>query len=295
MGERPDRKHVHVHLRGRLGNQMFQYAAGRALATRLDANLTLVTPYFGPDGRFRTDLDPFALDTAVVARWPRHPRHIHWKPLRWAVARLGDHRFRCKLPTFQEPHFHVTDRFFAIADSCCLAGYWQSWRYFDAIADGIRADLDLGRFAGPAIADALANIATQPTAAVHVRRSDYAGDSSTFHLSGRDYYDRARQALDGMGEGLRYLIFSDEPMVAQALLSDWPDCTFVDGHTPYQDMLLFSRCRHYVIANSTFSWWSAWLGATAESRVVAPRQWFSRERQSTMNIRDLYPADWIVI
>jgi hypothetical protein len=199
------------------------------------------------------------------------------------------------LPTFQEPHFHVTDRFFAIDDSCCLAGYWQSWRYFDAIADRIRADLDLGRFAGPAIADALADIATRPTAAVHVRRGDYAGDSSTFHFSGRDYYDRARQALDGMGEGLRYLVFSDEPMVAQALLSDWPHCTFVDGNTPYQDMLLFSRCRHYVIANSSFSWWSAWLGATAESRVVAPRQWFSRERQSTTNIRDLYPADWIVI
>jgi len=295
MGERRDRKQVHVQLGGDLGNQMFEYAAGRALATRLDAALTLVTQYFGPDGKGRTELEPFGLDAAVVARWPIEPRRFRWKPLRWAAARWRDHRYGCKLPIFQEPHFHVTDRFFTIADSCYVAGYWQSWRYFDAIAERIRDDLDLGRFAGPTIADTLAEIESRPTVAVHVRRGEYVDAPAFFHLCGRDYYDRARHALDGADEGLHYLVFSDEPVAARALLGDWPDCTFVGGNTPYEDMLLISRCRHFIIANSTFSWWAAWLGAVMGSRVIAPRQWFARERQSRVDIGDLYPADWTAL
>ena len=295
MGKRPVRKRVHVRLTGKLGNQMFQYAAGRALATRLDANLTLVTPHYGRDGGFRTDLDPFGLDVAVVARWPRAPWRYPTTPLRRAARRWSDHRRRCKLPVLQEPHFHVTDRFFTTADSCCVAGYWQSWRYFDAIADRIRAEFDLGRFTGPAIAGTLADIAARPTAAVHVRRGDYVDGGTVHRLCGRGYYDRARQALDEAGEGLRYLVFSDQPAAARALLGDWPDCTFVSGNTPYEDMLLISRCRHYVIANSTFSWWPAWLGATAESRVVAPRQWFAREFQSQTDVSGLFAAGWRVL
>ena len=295
MGERPNRKQVHVQLGGKLGNQMFEYAAGRALATRLDAELTLVTQYYRPDGGPRIELDPFELDAAVVTRWPKDPGRYRWKYLRRAAARRRDHRLGCNLPIFQEPHFHVTDRFFAIADGCYIAGYWQSWRYFDAIADRIRADFDLGRFAGPAIADTLADIAARPTVAVHIRRGDYVRAASTYHLCGRDYYDHARQTLDGAGDGLRYLVFSDEPLTARALLADWPDCTFVSGNTPFEDMLLMSRCRHYVIANSTFSWWAAWLGATTGSRIVASRHWFAPERHSRTDTSDLYPADWIVL
>ena len=111
----------------------------------------------------------------------------------------------------------------------------------------------------------------------------------------RDYYDRARGVLERGGETLQYFVFSDEPEKARDLLGDWSRCTFVSGNTSYEDMLLMSLCRHHIIANSTFSWWPAWLGTDERSIVVAPRQWFSRKAQLTKYPLDIFPVGWVLV
>ena len=142
------RNRIYSELHGGLGNQMFQYAAGRALATRLEADLTLVVHNFHRD-RAVNFLDPFEIDAAVIPRWPRadlqRPRNA-WQG--WVRYRL-DQRRRSGLPIYRSRGFHANTTFFELTGDCYLVGYWQSPLYFEAVAPRIRADFDLGRFAGP--------------------------------------------------------------------------------------------------------------------------------------------------
>ncbi|MCP4329548.1 MAG: alpha-1,2-fucosyltransferase [Alphaproteobacteria bacterium] len=292
------RYRIYVQLDGRLGNQMFQYAAGRALADTRNAALVLVSPNTGNGKKPGCALDPFELgDVELVGPLiPDDPwrRRIQRITDRWFPA----HSRRLGLPVIREADIRSPEQFFGLSRSSCLVGFWESPGYFDRIADRIRADFDLGRFAAEAQAETMATISARQTVAVHVRLGDLTDASrrdGSFDFCRRDYYDRARALIDRCGEDLHYLVFSDEPATARAMLSDWRKCTFVEGNSPYQDMMLMSRCRHFIIANSTFGWWGAWLGAGGESMVVAPRLWLSLNLYRANHPNDLYPEDWIVV
>jgi hypothetical protein len=292
------RERVFAELFGGLGNQMFQYAAGRALADRLNASLTLVNAHNGRDGEQTNLLAPFDLDVPVVSRWIRDP-YRHSRRLLKNLERLrSDRRRSSGLKLLESRQFHVLDKFFTIDSGAYLVGYWQSPRYFGASADRIRKEFALDRFARPRTADRLSAIVSRPTVSVHVRRGDYVrlsrGDGA-FRLCDRDYYDRARALLDRMEPDLHYVVFSDEPDAAEELLGDWEGCTFVAGLSPYEDMLLMSRCRHHIIANSTFGWWPAWLDDRPETIVIAPRLWFSRRAQISKYVLDLFPEHWVLL
>ena len=292
------RPRVVVKLRGGLGNQMFQYAAARAMAERFAAGVDLDTtkPDRNPHWRYR--LDPFDLDVTRVRNGSPPPSSIRRT---WPFDRL---RRRISglpidpnlgIPILRQKGFPIDDIYFSWTGSCVLAGYWQSERCFAETATRIREDFALDRFAGARTRPTIEKIDAGASVSIHVRRGHYVQLSKTsfFTLCERDYYDRARRVIEKRVPSPRWFVFSDDADTARDLLGDWPNADFVTGFDDYEDLMLMARCRHHIIANSTFSWWGAWLGEDEGTTVVAPRQWFAPH--APHDTRDLLPARWFAV
>ena len=131
---------------------------------------------------------------------------------------------------------------------------------------------------------------------VHLRRGDYNTPDgiASFGLLDKDYYDRAANLLLRIYPDCRFYIFSDDVTEAQHIFSSWSKKVIMPIRSACQDMLLMSSCRHHIIANSTFSWWGAWLGKNPEGITIAPRHWFTKEATIAHKyLLDLFPDDWI--
>jgi len=142
----------------------------------------------------------------------------------------------------------------------------------------------------------LRRIESENAVCIHVRRGDYISNPETERVHGAcsiDYYRSALVALRERTDHPRFFVFSDDPGWARAEFGSEGSITVVEingADRNYEDLRLMSSCRHHVIANSTFSWWGAWLGAHAGQVVVAPKTWFaSGDRDS----RDICPASWL--
>jgi len=135
--------------------------------------------------------------------------------------------------------------------------------------------------------------------AVHVRRSDYVStwrNRSTFAVCGSQYYRAAIEAMRALVRDPRFFVFSDDPSaITREKLIDEPH-TLVDVRPrplAHVEMRLMARCKHFIIANSSFSWWGAWLNPSPGKIVVAPRSWFTEKGLLTRDTRDLCPLNWI--
>jgi len=176
-----------------------------------------------------------------------------------------------------------------------LRGYWQSEKYFIDIADILRQDLMLKSPSSRLNLELAKKIQSSLSVSLHVRRGDYAHDLATHQTHGLlplDYYRAAINYILRLFSDASFFLFSDDiPWIKENLKIDAPHC-YVDHNTPqtdFEDLRLMSLCKHQIIANSSFSWWGAWLCQNPEKVVVAPRQWYRIE----IDTRDLVPEDWI--
>lgn len=288
---------VIVRLNGGLGNQMFQYAAGRALADRLGVELLLDTRAFEhalafqPFTRRAYALSPFKLrarlaTAADLKGWPV-----------WVVE-IGM-RLRFVRPLFRRWHFESAITYDpglrTLHEPVCLVGYWQSERYFIDFADGIRADFTLRDRLCGANARLLELAHSAGSVSLHVRRGDFVGLKNAAQVHGLcsiDYYRHAIDLVRKRCPECHFLIFSDDPQWACAELPLDASAVFVTGNAekPEQDLILMSACNHHIIANSSFSWWGAWLAVNPSKIVIAPKQWFLN---APHDISDLIPDGWI--
>ncbi len=290
-----------VELSGGLGNQMFQYAAGRALADRLGTDLGLdLRPLAAPNSRPYW-LGRFAIRAAVVDKrevFGAHGVRSLRRRLTTGVLERLQLLVRRPRPRFasatrvvhQAPTY--SDVLERATDHSWLSGYWQSETYFSHAADAIRADFTL-RSLSPASAAIAARLASTPyPVAVHVRRGDYAHVASTraYHgLCSESYYRSAIAHVRCRVPGADFIWFSDEPdWVADHLGSDAALVVTGNGDRPEEDLHLMTCCRRHVIANSSFSWWGAWLARSDE--VIAPRAWY---QAPGLDDRDVVPSRWI--
>ncbi len=294
---------VIARLMGGLGNQMFQYATARALALRRGAALKFDITGFSEVGSHterRYELDSLrihggpadAVDLGRFGRirragFPRLDRVLRW---------LRIDRSNGDWPVYREPHFQFDPALPELRAPVYLDGYWQSERYFSDIAALLRQE-----FTAKAPLDPKNNALAQSIDAVnavslHVRRGDYVDNPATnrFHgICSLDYYQRALDYISLRVEAPHLFVFSDDQQWTRANLRYTAATTFVDVNDPehgYRDMGLMARCRHHIIANSSFSWWGAWLNPSHEKIVVAPDRWFSASRNDT---RDLIPSSWV--
>ncbi len=281
---------------------MFCAAAGMALAHRLHAKLEFdLSHYRNKDSR-RYELGVFDLPAvervdssgadeggiaAGLSTLGRRLRKMRRRdiPADWSAG------------VWRQPGFQFDPSFNSINDSIYLTGYFQSPQYFDTIADRVRAAFDLRPIlsaAGKAYAEAARG---DDTIAVHVRRGDYVSNpNATAHhgVMGADYYRRALRLIARSSAASRLFVVSDDEPEARRVLAEWPGAQFVSGTTQFDDMHLISSCRHRVIANSSFSWWGAWLDRRSDGITVAPRAWFSRPTMLTMYVDDLFPTGWFL-
>lgn len=194
-----------------------------------------------------------------------------------------------------EPHFHYWPGIREVSHNAYLAGYWQSEKYFSDASETIRADFTFRQPLSEQNAEMAERIGQGMSVSLHVRRGDYASNPKTNTAHGLCSLEYYRAAVLHMAEHIErpeFFVFSDDIAWVKANLEiDFP-CWYVDhnqGTESYNDMRLMSLCRHHIIANSSFSWWGAWLNRDPDKIVVAPRRWFANGKRS----EDLLPASWV--
>ncbi len=271
---------ITARLVGGLGNQLFIYSAARAVAERLNCPLMIDLSVLNR----KTSDTPrsFALDWLVSEDQLLPPR------IAGLGAQLGE-RLRRYIPIplpdgiFRESGFGYDPRIEAVTPGTTLVGYFQSWRYFDSIEASLRSDLIQRSPISDWVrqeSDALQKI--EPWIAVHVRRGDYLRPSiASYHgILDSSYYARALACIPGASE-LPLIVFSDDPLLAQAVIEPLhPVARLVTPPpvaSPMETLSLMSRGHALIMANSSFSWWAAWITAPQRPLTVAPAQWFTRQ------------------
>lgn len=283
---------------GGLGNQMFQYATGRALAHRLGVPLMLDTSGFEHYDLRRYELGELSIQAALASPEdlvqagvvPRPPSLVNR-----AMKFLGVER---SANVLREASFTYDARVQGAGAPAYLDGYWQSERYFSGIADLLRREFTLKAPVDAANTELAGQIAAAGEKAVslHIRRGDYVTNAHTAQYHGVCSLDYYRAAVDYVAERIgtpHFFVFSDDHAWVTANFKLSHPYTLVDVNDANRgvwDMALMKACRHHVIANSSFSWWGAWLNPHADKLVVAPERWFSGASHDTS---DLIPASWI--
>lgn len=285
---------VIAHLIGGLGNQMFQYAAARALAAKRNTSVLLDISSFDSYTLHQGfELNRIFSGNFNIAQKEDVQKMLGWQSLNSVKSYL--HRpalswLRNKALAI-EPSFEHWQRFEHLPADTYLSGYWQSERYFISAEDIIREDF---RFSTPLSAEnvELADmIRSSESISLHVRRGDYVNNSAYASCS-LEYYTSAIEYLTKKLEPPTFFIFSDDINWVKANFKIEHPHVFIDnnhGDQSYNDMRLMSICKHIIIANSSFSWWGAWLNANNAKTVIAPKNWFNTD----INSKDLIPASWV--
>jgi hypothetical protein len=281
---------VLVEVVGGLGNQMFQYAAARALADRLGADVGLDLRRF----------DTYRLRAPALHRWridarPMSAQEGRRYP-RWLLRAAGrlPPAVQRLLGCFREPTLAFDPAFEALRRPMHLAGYFQSERYFHAIRERLLREFVPAEPLDAPNAALAAQMRLGRSVSLHVRRGDYFSVPENQQIHGScspAYYQHAIATVEAAVGPATWFVFSDDLAWVQQNLPVPAHVVYVDGNLdrPEWDIHLMSQCRHHVCANSSFSWWGAWLNPHPDKLVVAPRAWFATPR---LDARDLVPAGW---
>lgn len=273
---------VVVRLSGGLGNQLFQYAFARALAESGHTVFLDATWYdAAPVGRsllldrFRITL-PFA-DKEVLDRMPHEPA----TPFLKLMHRLTPRRYR-RIQKEERPFSYSPVVLSPSSSITVFDGHWQNPRYFASVADTIRDELT------PRVEIDSSRMPIDPAASIslHIRRTDYLSKSDTFVILPSSYYDAALRSVRKRVGNLPAVVFSDDPAWTREhlVIGNAVHITREHGYDDFEQFILMSRCRHNIIANSTFSWWAAWLNRNPQKMVCAPRVWFSDPRYAAVRL-----------
>ena len=286
---------------GGLGNQLFQYACALALARRTGQTLGLAVDQFAGYALHQG----FELTRAFAADVPlASPDQVAslLGPLQGATARRWVARLLPGRRFGGRAWFEPADGSFLPAllqhpGPAYLHGYWQDERYFADQAAALRQQLRF-RASSAQTADTLRGLldpAAGTPVSVHLRRGDYASNPKNQRIYAActpAYYFAAMDRVQALEPQTRFWVFSDDmPWAREVLAGRAPQVVFVDdnrGADSWNDLLLMSRCRHHIIANSTFSWWGAWLAERPGQTVIAPRLWFNDEARGA----NIVPQRW---
>jgi Glycosyl transferase family 11 len=278
---------IHLILRGRTGNILFQYALGRVLAEKHGVPLVLGASWYNREGwaevshflklPIRANVVRGGIPGSIASRVLRKLTRKHY----WEY--LG-------LPILKEHDLdHSFDpRFLNAPAVCVLSGYFQSPRYFQSMAEELRAELKelISRgvhascvHTSASCGSSLESRLTQPNSiAVHVRRGDFLR-LPVFHVCDEYYYRRSMEEMRAQVPDARFFIFSDDPAWCHRTFTD-PDTEVIDSSAegnPLHDLYLMSLAGHHIIANSSYSWWAAWLGDKSDQQVIMPGRWYARD------------------
>ena len=288
-----------IQLNGGLGNQMYQYSVGRAMAYKLQTELLLDTTQFKKK-RLTEGYNYRSYELGIFnikAREATADDIKKLKPLFYRIAngltmRMGLRGIQSSRYLI-EKGYSYNESIETIDKDCFLAGYWQSFRYFQSIESLVRKDFEFPQVLDKENVQRINMIKSENSISLHIRRTDFV--NNIHGTCSIEYYKKAAECFANMVNSPYYFIFSDDIGWVQKNLQLAYPHEFVTGHEgkqSYIDMQLMSLCKHNIIANSSFSWWGAWLNSNPDKVVIAPKEWFAVK---TMNkqTKDLIPEEWI--
>lgn len=285
---------VVVRLYGGLGNQMFQYALGRHLALSNNTDLLLDVSWFENDPLRDYELKSLNVEAGILSR-SRFIVYKNW----WELLSKRVLGFLTRRELFRGIKEEGVHCFEALPldekGALYLDGYWQVWQHLESIKEVLWSDFSFQGELGIEAKLLLQGIKSEESVSLHIRRGDYVNDSRVNEAHGVCSMEYYRQAVDLIAKRVVnpvFFVFSDDiEWVRENLVLDYP-VYYEDGGSERpcaEAMTLMSQCKHNIIANSTFSWWGAYLNQNAEKIVIAPSSWYALEVES----KDLLPEGWV--
>jgi hypothetical protein len=293
-----------VRLFGGLGNQMFQYALGRHLSWHRKTELLMDTSYF--DYRSTTpqftprqfELDIFNIEAKVASS-----QELRGLPyFTNSIIHRGVHKIKkifnlyyfldsCEYISEKEP-FHFDEKVLNVGRNAYLVGHWQNPRYFIEISDMIRSDFTFSVPFSEKTRTMATAIREGMSVCINIRRGDFVRNS-VHGVLGLDYFYAAIKLIKERTNNCHFYIFSDEIGWCQENLRINSGHTFVTheyaGNKFAEYLYLMTQCKHFVIPNSTFGWWAAWLADYPQKIIIAPKRWFA---QADFDTTELIPQGW---
>ncbi|MBC7695245.1 MAG: alpha-1,2-fucosyltransferase [Burkholderiales bacterium] len=291
-----------VKLIGGLGNQMFQYAAARHLAFLHKTGLFVDTSYLdkNPNGAYtkrNLELNVFNVDLKIaspsdIKRFNIDSSNKYWRGIQRNFSFLFSNLY------VAESGIIYNTQFSNFPKNTYLDGFWQSERYFKPIESSL-----LKEFTPKDKLDSeneiwLNKINSCESVSLHIRRGDYVSSENSQKHHGNleiSYYMNALKSIKEKHSKIEVFVFSDDLEWCRSNLKLDDTIHFVDANQKnnfHFDMYLMSHCKHNIIANSSFSWWGAWLNQNNTKIVIAPANWFA---DKTLNTKDLIPPSWIIV
>jgi hypothetical protein len=263
-------------LQGGLANQIFQWSHGKYLSEKYSTPLYLdVSFYLNQFGVTKREFSLNKFPNLEYNTLPNDRNMSNWSTEsdKTKVVTIIDNHNYSKLDYQQDAHYY-------------LNGYWQSEKYFKGIEDIIRDNLKPSE---QKLKELKEKYVTEKSISIHIRRTDYVTSNGFHPIQDIEYYQRG---LEIIGEYHNLLIFSDDIKWCKENLK-FDNMTFVEGNDDVEDIWLMSMCNHNIIANSSFSWWGAWLNGNKDKKIIAPEKWFGDK--SNTNYSDIVPENWIKI
>lgn len=288
---------------GGLGNQMFQYAAGRRAAYINNTELKLdITGYEKQEGitprKYMLQIFNINEDFAnmnEIVRFKGLRKNFFIRYFLKLTNRIVPYY---KQSYVKQKSFQFDPNILKVGKDTYLEGSWATEKYFQDVEDIIRKDFIFKNAPDARNKKRIEQIKRTTSISIHFRRGDYVLDKKTHDFHGmcdHNYYDKAIKIITKTINQPYFFIFSDDPKwVKNNFKIEYP-VEFIDRNTgdkSYEDMRLMSLCKHNIIANSSFSWWGAWLNKNPERVVIAPRNWFKEKK---LNTKDLIPESWKII
>ncbi len=288
-----------VNLAGGLGNQMFQYALGKAISLEKNTELLLHIKDTQNNQHNGYELkDVFGIQ-ARIARQSDLKKVLGVRANPWIMRRMRSKHWLRGNCYFLEPHFHYTHSVFNIPDNTFIKGYWQSEKYFLKFKDEILRYFSFNnKNLSKENKNIIKEIKSHTSVSIHVRRGDYLSVKAhrVHGTMGVDYYKKAVSRFKTQLDHILYVLFTDDiGWVKNSFPSILGGGNYIivdnnHGAQSYHDMMLMSLCKHNIIANSSFSWWGSYLNKNPNKKVIAPEKWLSAVDKNTS---DLFPDSWI--
>ena len=293
------RMSIIAQIQGGLGNQLFQYAAARSIAHQLGEELILDDQWYGLNEEGVTPRSLLLSKLAIHGLIQTYP-HVVKPPKRWkrvlqnlmaqSPLAIKERRAYVFQDGLENARLHAQQDLY-------LIGYWQSFRYFESMRDLLAAEIKPLKPIEPhyqKYQDLIS--ATSDAAMVHIRRGDYVHLPSAAQVHGAldlAYYEKSMKQLLQEKPNAHFFIFSDDIAWAKKHLPFQERLTFIENlpneDAVIQELELMRSCRHHIIANSSLSWWGAWLGDSPEQIVYRPMHWTA---DHSLPLGDLLPAKW---
>lgn len=287
-----------VRLKGGFANQLFQYATARGLAEEKRTSVFFDLSYLNEQTNDAYTKRNFELDQIKVKASLASADDLKRFELNSLFKKVLNKLRFGKYLTIYESGNAPSQLFQQSKDNLLLDGYWQNELYFNKVRNELLQEIQPTYSFTAEGVELKRSILASNSVSVHVRRGDYVTlkNASDFHgLCSVEYYRQAIEELEKKYNGLSFFVFSDDIDWCKKELNFIKDGCFVEDEAEKrssQDLFLMSLCKHNIIANSSYSWWSAWLNQNPEKTILAPKKWF---KDSSIDTSGLIPNSWIKI